>query len=193
MSNRFYPHLGSVFFLHLVVLFGSWQFLNTDLVSQNLKMGPTVLKLQVASQVLINQPKPQMKKAVQPLPKVSAPATAKSEPVTEQPQTTSTLNEQVKADLRSQYKSELRSRIEENKYYPSLSKRLGQKGEVVVAFTLLEDGHIVNIRIDNPSRYESLNESALDAVKKVHTFKPIPKELGETRMDIKVPLKFFTI
>lgn len=156
-------------------------------------MGPTVLKLQVASQVLINQPRPQMKKSVQPLPKVSAPATAKSEPVTENPPITSTLNEKVKADLRSQYKSELRSRIEENKYYPSLSKRLGQKGEVVVAFTLLEDGHIVNIRIDNPSRYESLNESALDAVKKVHTFKPIPKELGETRMDIKVPLKFFTI
>ncbi len=194
MSNRYYTHLGSVFFLHLVVLFGSWQFLNKDLVSQNLKMGPTVFKLQVASQVLINQPVPQMKKSVQPLPKkLSAPATAKSEPVTEKLQTTSTLNEKVKADLRSQYKSELRSRIEENKYYPSLSKRLGQKGEVVVAFTLLEDGHIVNIRIDNPSRYESLNESALNAVKKVHTFKPIPKELGETRMDIKVPLKFFTI
>jgi protein TonB len=192
MSNRYFTHLGSVFFLHLVVLFGSWQFLHTDLVAHNLKMGPSVLKLQVASQVLINKPKP-LKKSVEPAPEVFPPVTAKAGPVTEKTQTASTLNEKVKADLRSQYKSELRSRIEENKYYPSLSRRLGQKGEVVVAFTLLEDGHIVNIRIDNPSRYESLNESALDAVKKVHTFKPIPKELGESRMDIKVPLKFFTI
>ena len=74
-----------------------------------------------------------------------------------------------------------------------MSRRLGQTGTVVIAFTLLEDGNIVDIRIEKPSQYERLNVSALDAVKKVERFKPIPKEVGEIRMDIKVPVKFVTI
>ena len=74
-----------------------------------------------------------------------------------------------------------------------MSRRLGQTGTVVIAFTLLEDGNIVNVRIDKPSQFERLNVSALDAVKKVERFKPIPKEAGDNKMDIKVPVKFVTI
>lgn len=91
------------------------------------------------------------------------------------------------------YKAELRSLIDKNKYYPTMSKRLGQTGTVVVAFTLTADGHIIDVRIDKPSQYERLNVSALDAVKKVERFKPIPKEAGGPKMDIKVPVKFVTI
>jgi protein TonB len=87
----------------------------------------------------------------------------------------------------------LASFIDQNKYYPTMSRRLGQTGTVVIAFTLLEDGNIVNVRIDSPSAYERLNASALDAVRKVERFKPIPKEVGENKMDIKVPVKFVTI
>ena len=83
--------------------------------------------------------------------------------------------------------------IDKNKSYPALSKRLGQTGIVVVAFTLLKDGHIIDVRLDKPSRYERLNFSAIDAVKKVERFKPIPNEIGELKMDIKVPVKFVTI
>ncbi len=91
------------------------------------------------------------------------------------------------------YKAELRATIDKNKYYPTMSRRLGQTGTVVIAFTLLEDGNIVNVRIDKPSQFERLNVSALDAVKKVERFKPIPKEAGDNKMDIKVPVKFVTI
>lgn len=91
------------------------------------------------------------------------------------------------------YKAELRAMIDKNKYYPTMSRRLGQTGTVVIAFTLLEDGNIVNVRIDKPSQYERLNTSALDAVKKVERFKPLPKEAGDSKMDIKVPVKFVTI
>lgn len=98
-----------------------------------------------------------------------------------------------KTDTVSKYTAELRARIDKNKSYPVMSKRLGQTGIVVVAFTLLEDGNIIDVRIDKPSRYERLNASALDAVKKVERFKPIPKEYGDNKMDIKVPVKFVTI
>lgn len=98
-----------------------------------------------------------------------------------------------KTDILSKYKAELRARIEQNKAYPAMSKRLGQTGTVVIAFTLLEDGRITDAKIETPSRYERLNDSALEAVKKVVKFKPIPKEAGENKMDFKVPVKFVTI
>ena len=98
-----------------------------------------------------------------------------------------------KADALEIYKAELRAMIDRNKYYPVISKRLGQTGTVVVAFTLLEDGNIIDVRIDRPSRFDRLNSSALDAVIKVERFKPLPKELGEAKMDVKVPVTFVTI
>lgn len=100
---------------------------------------------------------------------------------------------QSKANALEIYKAELRAMIDRNKYYPVISKRLGQTGTVVVAFTLLEDGNIIDVRIDRPSRFDRLNSSALDAVMKVERFKPLPKELGEARMDVKVPVTFVTI
>lgn len=102
-------------------------------------------------------------------------------------------NGKGKYNILDLYKAELRAKIDKNKYYPTMSRRLGQTGTVVVAFTLLEDGNIVNVRIDKPSQFERLNVSALDAVKKVERFKPIPKEAGDNKMDIKVPVKFVTI
>ncbi|WP_408096953.1 cell envelope integrity protein TolA [Peredibacter sp. HCB2-198] len=98
-----------------------------------------------------------------------------------------------KTDIISKYKAELRARIEQNKSYPPMSKRLGQTGTVVIAFTLLEDGRITDAKIETPSRYERLNASALEAVQKVEKFKPIPKEAGENKIEFKVPVKFMTI
>ncbi len=106
---------------------------------------------------------------------------------------TGSLSGNARADLRTLFHTELRARIEANKAYPAMSRRLGHTGMVVVAFTLLEDGNIINLRIEKPSPYDRLNESALEAVKKVQKFRPIPKELGEAKMDIKVPVKFVTI
>jgi periplasmic protein TonB len=191
MSNRFLTHFSTITLFHLLALLGSWQLMQSELVRRPLNLGLTVLKLQVASEVLRPKPLPQDR----PTQKVVS--TPKSAPMTEQVVETtaapSTPNTTEQNDIRDRYKSELRAQIEQNKYYPPASRRLGQTGTVVVSFTLLEDGHIINVRIDTPSRYDRLNESALDAVKKVHVFKPIPKELGESQMDIKVPVKFFTI
>lgn len=160
-------------------------------VTPRLNLGPSVLKLELARQILLPETKV-VKKVEKSLPKIEeeAPAAPVTPAVTSP---VSSVSSEAKANIRELYKAELRARIEENKYYPPLSRRLGQMGTVIVAFTLLEDGHIIDLRIDTPSRYESLNNSALDAVKKVHVFKPIPKELGESRMDIKVPVKFVTI
>lgn len=192
MSNRYLTHFSMILVGHALLLFGSWQMAQQSVAPQVLNVGPSVLKMQVVSQIIRPLAMPEKKVQPSPLPKKKTPTPAVEQEVVPVA-ASSAMSPEAKADLLTLYKAELRAKIEENKYYPPASRRLGQTGVVVVAFTLLEDGHIIDVRIDTPSVYERLNESALDAVKKVHGFRPIPKELEMSKMDIKVPVKFFTI
>jgi len=203
MSKSYYTYLSTIFLIHGFILLGTWTISQTNYVKAGLnKLESGVMKLQIASQVIMT---PQVKPRPKLIPKI--PNKTKPAPAVVEEVTTPDVTEPVetaqgsefgnsaegKTDIASLYKAELRARIDQNKFYPPLSRRLGQTGTVIVAFTLLEDGNIINIRIDKPSRYERLNISAMDAVKKVERFKPIPKELGTAEMDVKVPVKFVTI
>jgi TonB family protein len=201
MTKSFLTHFSTIVLVHSVALLGTWQMSQSDFIQDSFnKLGPGVIKLQVASQIITN-PIPDSKKENKALLKTSPASTQKAEKNLETPQvqeqsvagSTMGTSETGNADALSAYKAELRAIIDQNKYYPTMSRRLGQTGTVVVAFTLLHDGHIINVRIDKPSQYERLNLSALDAVKKVERFKPLPKEVREGKMDIKVPVKFVTI
>ena len=193
MTKSFYSHLLTMTMIHGFLFFGTWQIIKSEEVQSLLpKFDSSVIRMKLASSPTIVTPAP--KNVV----KTEAPSTPKVRPVQET--VTPVVTEAVSSGPTSPsvnvmdiYKAELRATIDKNKYYPTMSRRLGQTGTVVIAFTLLEDGNIVDIRIEKPSQYERLNVSALDAVKKVERFKPIPKEAGEIRMDIKVPVKFVTI
>lgn len=201
MTKNFYTYFSTIFLVHVLVLMGTWQLSQSEYVRSQIDEG--VLKLKVASSMISNQVQKKVERVVPVNPE--KPRVSQKEekvtpvvPVEEQVQASAEGSEfgtsvQGKTDILSLYKAELRAMIDKNKYYPPMSKRLGQTGTVVVAFTLLEDGHIIDVKIDTPSRYERLNESALEAVKKVERFKPIPKEIGEKRMEVKVPVKFITI
>jgi len=203
MTKSYYTHLSTIFLIHGFMLLGTWTLSQNNYVKAGLdKVGAGVLKLQIASQVMITPQVKQVKKVVPLNPNKPKTAPAAMEEVAAAPAATEPEAAQGsefgnsangKNDIATLYKAELRARIDQNKFYPPLSRRLGQTGTVIVAFTLLEDGNIINIRIDKPSRYERLNDSAMDAVKKVERFKPIPKELGAAEMDVKVPVKFITI
>ncbi len=203
MTKSYYTHLSTIFLIHGFMLLGTWTLSQNNYVKAGLdKVGTGVLKLQIASQVMIAPQAKPVKKVV-PLnphkPKAAPVAVEEvaTAPAAVEPQAAQGSefgnSANGKNDIATLYKAELRARIDQNKFYPPLSRRLGQTGTVIVAFTLLEDGNIINIRIDKPSRYERLNDSAMDAVKKVERFKPIPKELGAAEMDVKVPVKFITI
>ncbi|HLW56962.1 MAG TPA: energy transducer TonB [Bacteriovoracaceae bacterium] len=203
MQNQFLPHFLIVLGLHLSLLFGGMTFLKQQETLSSLNISPNKLRLQIATQLKRSEPKPQVKKVVSakktpvekkaPEPEVKPEENKKISDEVVQETIISSADTQAIEDIRSLYKAQLRSKIEENKYYPPISRRLGQQGTVVVAFTLLKDGHIIDVKVDSPCQYERLNASALEAVRKVKRFMPIPSELGESRMDIKVPLKFFTI
>jgi periplasmic protein TonB len=197
MTKSYFTHLGPVFLVHVFILMGTWQLSQSEFIQTQMKsVGNGVMKLQIAVSrpeqktvvplAPINPQRPQTQQVQQE----SVTAQATSAQATGSEYGTSA---QGKNDLLSVYKAELRAMIDKNKEYPPMSRRLGQQGTVVVAFTLLEDGHIIDVKVDRPSPYERLNASAVEAVKKVERFRPIPKEIGESKMDFKVPVKFFTI
>ncbi len=207
MQKSFITHLSTVSFLHILLLLAGWQVYSTKLSEPLIPhIQSEVMRLRVASSILIKPAAQQkvvksstvVKKAV---PQVSE-EVVQSAPVIEGAQAsdggavgalgTGSVHGTI-TDLKSIYKSELRAKIDQNKFYPLMSKRLGQTGVVVVAFTLLEDGNIINVRIDKASQFEPLNASALEAVKKVKFFKPIPKELNTDKFDLKIPVQFVTI
>lgn len=193
MANRYLTHLGTIILVHVLVLLGTWTITQKNLPSVLPHLDSSVLKIRVASNVLMAKRSApttvsERKTFVPTTPKQTS-AKVENKALTAE----SILGSAEKMSLRDAFKAELREKINENKFYPIMSKRLGQTGIVIVAFTLLEDGHIIDIRLDTPSPYERLNESALQAVRKVHKFRPIPRELGEERMDLKVPVRFFTI
>lgn len=196
MTKSYYSHLLTMFVIHGFLFLGTWQVIRTQEVHKFIPQNTQhSIQIKVASEspVTVATPVKKVEKVQKQVSKTTVPTPKVTTENTPVETNTAPTDINVKFTVMDIYKAELRATIEKNKYYPTMSRRLGQTGTVVIAFTLLEDGNIVDVRIEKPSQYERLNVSALDAVKKVERFKPIPKEVGEVRMDIKVPVKFVTI
>lgn len=192
MTRQFTTHFTFVICFHVLLFFGSWTVV--EHVRKSESKNATLIRMIVGK--VTHAPAAKLASPrLSARPKNSAAAPQEKVTSTEQENSSALSQAQsmMQADLKTIYKAELRARIEEHKSYPSVSRRMGQTGTVVVAFTLLADGKITNIRLDTPLEFEKLNLAALEAVKKVDRFKPIPKELGETKMDIKVPVKFVNL
>lgn len=223
MVKSYSAHLFTFSFLHVAIMLGSWQLATNESVrNEVLKLGKGgAIQLQAAGSLIAKSIPLQMKAPESVLRKSALKVPVKKELVQKKTEVAEKPTSGVVADSASGsgasgdggaangsefgtsskgvtdalsvYKAELRSVIDKNKFYPTMSKRLGHTGTVVVAFTLMSDGAITDVRVDSPSKYEGLNHSAVDAVKKIGKFKPIPKELGMAKMDVKVPVKFLTI
>jgi protein TonB len=55
---------------------------------------------------------------------------------------------------------------------------------------ILADGRIRNVRIDKGSGHGSLDQAAIETLKRLSVFKPIPQEIGKTRWPLRVPIRF---
>lgn len=202
MTKSYLTHLTTICVIHVLILMGSWHISQTEYFKATVSsVGNGVLKLKVASDVFTSAVSTEKKTVktlpINPLrPKISEPVAITTPQVGATGGSTKGsefgTSEKGAIDVMSIYKAELRTMINKNKSYPPMSRRLGQTGIVVVGFTLLEDGHIIDVKIVKPSPFERLNDSAVEAVKKVERFKPLPKET-EGKMVITVPIKFSII
>jgi periplasmic protein TonB len=194
MTNRFGVHFTYILMLHLGLIFGLGILkLKEKHTSQQ---SPGVMTVKVAThearptKVVPVIPHRSTSKLT-PRPSIQPETQEKVSTVPAQAVEGTGNSEGRAATAKDLYISEVRSKIESNKFYPLISRRMGQTGIVVVAFTLLKDGSIMDLHVHKSSRFERLDASALDAVKKVGRFNPIPNEINQSQMDITVPLKFY--
>lgn len=88
------------------------------------------------------------------------------------------------------YLGTLKRQLEKEKAYPETARRLKQEGSVRVRFTIWADGKIGDVEISESSRYSALDKSALETVKNMGAFQPIPKILEKESWRIEIPIQF---
>ena len=79
-------------------------------------------------------------------------------------------NNERNKNLESEYLAKVQAKIEKNKVYPKVAKRLNQTGKVIVSFDILKDGKITNIKIIHKSKFEKLDEASIELLTNIGFF-----------------------
>lgn len=101
-----------------------------------------------------------------------------------------TLNKAQIQSIEDAYLSKVKAKIEKNKVYPKIAKKLNQTGKVLVSFDILKDGKIINIRIIQNSKFEKLDEASVELLTNIGFFEAIPSELNKTVWNIQIPINY---
>ena len=99
-------------------------------------------------------------------------------------------NNERNKNLESEYLAKVKNKIEKNKVYPKVAKRLNQTGKVIVSFDILKDGKITNIKIIHKSKFEKLDEASIELLTNIGFFEAIPNELNKTVWNIQIPINY---
>lgn len=77
--------------------------------------------------------------------------------------------------------------LSKNKYYPSIERKRGREGSVVVSFSIHPNGEASDIKIKTPSRYANLDKAAIETVKRSL---PFPAFKGKKSLDISLSIDY---
>ena len=101
-----------------------------------------------------------------------------------------TLNKTQIQNIEDAYLSKVKAKIEKNKVYPKIAKKLNQSGKVLVSFDILKDGKVINIKIIQNSKFEKLDEASVELLTNIGFFEAIPSELNKTVWNIQIPINY---
>lgn len=79
--------------------------------------------------------------------------------------------------------------IDQHKVYPREALAREEEGKVIVGLTLERSGQVVASQVEEPSPFSRLNEAALQTIKMVGQFPPVPSTIA-TPLHLHVPLVF---
>ena len=142
------------------------------------------------------RPEPKIEPKVEPKPAITAPAPAvnsnlpannksiASAPAQKVAQELNLSNAQSDEDF-----SKVIAAVKKHKSYPNNARRMKHQGVVEVRFLLKTDGSIDELKVTKSSGFESLDNGALENVKKASSEFPKPKEARYLRFPIAFTLK----
>ncbi|BCM25946.1 protein TonB [Methyloradius palustris] len=91
---------------------------------------------------------------------------------------------------RNQYGTELANALARYKQYPKIAQMRGYQGDVLVDVQMDSNGNVTSSKIHQSSGYESLDNQALDMVKKASPLPPPPVLLRGRSFNVLVPVSF---
>jgi len=103
---------------------------------------------------------------------------------------TSQITNNQQTTIENDYLAKVKAIIEKNKVYPKVAKRLHQTGKVVVAFDILKDGKVINIKIVENSKFEKLDSASIELLAKIGFFEAIPNELNRAVWNLTIPIHY---
>ena len=84
----------------------------------------------------------------------------------------------------------LQQAIARNRFYPQGARREDRKGVVTVAFTVQSDGRLSDVRVTKGSGFDVLDQAAVETLRRLGRYKPIPPATGRNRWPVRVPIVF---
>jgi|GEM_PF-5236219 len=87
------------------------------------------------------------------------------------------------------YISNVSKLINARKIYPRRAVEREEEGRVVLGVSVDREGHIVAAKIEDPAPFDSLNQAALDTIKAVEKFPPLPDQVPDP-IHLHIPLIF---
>ncbi|UFH58298.1 energy transducer TonB [Sulfurovum mangrovi] len=199
---KFSKSVNLLAFVLIVVLHGLFFYTNPK-SSQVVvaKQSEQVQKLDLSTVTIEPEPEPEPEPELEPKPEPEAKPEPKPKPKpkrvhkpVKKPLAKSKPKPKLSASkariVKASYIALVKAAIEANKYYPKRAKRLKHEGVVTLRFTILADGSISNIKVIGASNYTRLNAGAIETLKRVGKFKPIPEKLGMKRWEIDLPINY---
>jgi TonB family protein len=90
----------------------------------------------------------------------------------------------------ARYNTLLSSIINKHKHYPRMARALHHEGRVLIEVTLDKDGNLINLEIIEKASFDTLTKAAVQTIRNVGKFPPLPKELGKDVLTFKVPVDY---
>jgi len=91
---------------------------------------------------------------------------------------------------RNQYGTELANALARYKQYPKIAQMRGYQGDVLVDVQMDSNGNVTSSKIHQSSGFESLDNQALEMVKKASPLPPPPALLRGRSFNVLVPVSF---
>lgn len=131
-------------------------------------------------------PKPTTPEAVVPLPKPPPKVVEQTNPA---PRTT--VHEVASAPrIDPSWESLLLKHLQEFKNYPNEARRRNEQGEVLLAFSIDRNGHVISRHIVHSSGYADLDAEVLALVERAQPMPAFPPSMTEAQLDLTVPIRF---
>jgi TonB family protein len=103
---------------------------------------------------------------------------------------TGSVSENFENNFVDSYLAEVNQKIEQNKYYPKIDRKLNHEGLVTVEFTIKKNGRVADLRILKKSEYPSLNNSAIKTVMLCSPFDSFPINSTEEKIKVEVNITY---